>query len=378
MIIIIYGFTIFLCIVGMLIKPKNNILQYVVLCFIAFMMGRGAITHDNLNYQILYSYAEFMDLKDTYEPGYLFLSKIGIYFDLDYIQYRTLIVFLSLLLMNRLVKKIAKRNSFYFYFLFCFMSIFIESEQLRSFIAFSIVAYGLSFFLFSQKKIPTIIYIICVILASTVHISSLAYLILLLVKFKNRKKLIRLIVWFSIIACFGIFTGILNIGFVKNILSSIAEGGDGRLDAYGSISVNLGFMYAFVLNILSLGLLYFLATNSSKEYRQYVIRGYENNELKIKNSILEFVILINLVSIIYFPLYMFDLQFIRLSRNILLINLMTFAMFFLRYRYVKINSALILTLSMIVISFWFYFHFVIGDHIEDIIIPFFQEENILS
>lgn len=378
MIIVIYGITIFLCVLGMITKPKNNILQYVVLCLITFMMGRGAITYDTFNYLGLYSIANYVEFKDTYEPGYLLLSKVGIHFGLDYIQYRIATVFLALLLINRLVIKIAKRNSFYFYFLFCLITIFTETEQLRNFLAFSIVAYGLSYFIFSQKTKPTIIYITCVLLASTVHISSLAYLILLLVKFKERKNLIRLIVWSSLAICLGIFIGVVNIGVIQNILKSVSDGGDGRLDGYGLVKVNFGFLYAFVLNLLSLGLLYILSNSNKKEYNQYVIRGNNRNDLEIKGSIIEIVLLINLLAITYFPLYMFDLQFIRLSRNLLIVNLMTFSMFFFKHRYVKINSTFVFILSLLVVLFWFYYHFVVGEHIEDIIVPFFQEENILS
>lgn len=376
MYIFLYSLIFVLCIIGIFIKPKTNILQYIILMIICFLTGRGAITNDTPNYYYGYLITPYKSYSETYEPGYLLLTKIGYFLGANYVEFRTAIIFIALLLLHRLVNKVAGKNSYYFYIFYAMFLIFIDNEQHRSFLAFSLIACGISFLLFSKKIKGVFQYLFFVLIASTLHASSLLYLPLVLVKLNNQRKLSHFIAAFSLIGCLLIFFNIFSVSFITNIITNISDGAE-RTAAYGAVEVRFGFLYAFFLHSISIAILYKIYRMLYDKNRFYLNKGFDSSLVQYNIYIYKFILTLNIISIIYFPVYMFNLQFIRIARNIFLLNLIWFAasMFVFDKKYVK--KYLILLMVIILILLWFYYTFIVSDHIEDVLMPFFDESTVL-
>ena len=75
---------------------------------------------------------------------------------------------------------------------------------------------------------------------------------------------------------------------------------------------------------------------------------------------------------------MFNLQFFRLGRGIMLINIMLFSYVIANSKVTEARWLYSLFGALILLLMLFYYTFFIGDHIEDIIFPFFNEDSILN
>lgn len=376
MILLLYIILIFLCLVGIIIKPKTKSLQYIILMGIAYILGRAAVTADTLNYYYGYLRTPYKNFGDTYEPGYLLLTKVGHFFNLTYPEFRTITTFIALILINKLVNKLAGRRAYYFYIFYLCFHIFIDNEQHRSFLSFSLVIYGLSYLLFSAKTKGIVKYIAIVFLASTVHLSALLYLPFALVKLSYSKKLTQFIIIFTLVGCFLVFFNLLNIGIVKTIISLLTDDAE-RISGYGNSEVRYGFILAFFFQGLNILIMYLV----SRWVKSKACLNINQNDPYPTHSTLNTINtfhLINLISIIYFPLYMFNVQFIRLTRNMFLLTLIGVAvsMPHLNKRFLK--KYIILFITLISINFWFYYSFIYSDHIEDIVKPLFEMQTVTS
>lgn len=248
---------------------------------------------------------------------------------------------------------------------------------MRDFLAFSLVSYGLSFLLTSHSKKRAIYYVFYLFLASTIHISSLLYFPFVLTAIRNKKVIAQLVAAFSLFFCVLTFIGLVDVGFVRNIIIALTGGGE-RFAGYGENQVNLGFLYAFAPHLITMFFLFVIANNINKESRILKENGFSNQYLINRHRLIHIVLLVDLISLIFFPFYMFNLQFIRLARNVFLINLMLLSSVLFKYKYVKYQKTLIMLTVSILLAFWFYYAFLVSDHIEDIIIPFFQNTTVLN
>src|SRR5699024_6560718 len=77
-------------------------------------------------------------------------------------------------------------NIQFVYFFYMLYPLFMDAVQMRNYLAFSLVAFSIRY-LIEDFKYKRTKYIIFVLLASTIHITSLMYLLLLLTTLKNRK-----------------------------------------------------------------------------------------------------------------------------------------------------------------------------------------------
>lgn len=375
MIIFIYIALIIMCVLGIALKSRNTIIQIAIIFIISYLAGRGANTLDTINYYISYQQAPFLSFMDTYEPGYLLLEKIGLFLNFDYIQFRIVLFFILLVILNKALKNITSKRVFFFYLFYSMYFIFIDTVQVRNFIAFSLVLYGLSFLIKKVDNKSIFKYVLYVMIASTIHISSLLYLVFLVLVLKNRKKIAAIIVSLSLIGCLFVFFEFININIVKNIISYISGGAD-RSSNYGESSVKLGFLIAFGLHIFSIFFMYLTVNNISKERKAHAINGSNDSFIIAKEHVAKTVSFINIIGIVYFPLYMFNLEFIRIARNIFMLNLIVYSLMFFKYRYINYQRSIIFSFTVILTILWFYYNFIYTELASEIITPFFDSYTI--
>ncbi|WP_074989252.1 EpsG family protein [Pseudoalteromonas lipolytica] len=354
-----------MCIIGSVIEKQIPLFKILLLVLIAYLIGRAPETPDTYNYYFRYINAPFLVGEGSYEEGYDLLQRIGHVFSLDYIEFRYITSFLAIFLVDKVVNKLSVRASYLFLLFYCLFFIFIDTEQIRSYLAFCLVITGFYYLAFSEIKTRKIVFVCFVLAASTIHVSMFAYLPLLLISFKNKRLIVKCVAVVTLFSCIFIFMFGNNLGFIKSLMELATENSD-RLSQYGASKVRFGFLYPVMAHVLSLSIVLYL-NNMRKE----------SDSIHFKNTV-ELMLIVNLISFIYFPLYMFNLQFFRLGRGIMMIN-------FVFLSYLIVNSSLkshrfyFLIFGSFLIQFLlFYYTFFVGEHVEDIIVPFFNVKNIID
>ena len=372
MVLGIYILIVVLSLFGSILNRKNLLFEFLILVGIIFLMGRGANTLDIVNYKLAYERSPNISFGMTYEKGYLLIQKICNFVNLNYIQFRVLFTIISWFLIRKSIGRFTDKPHFIYLFYLLF-AIFIDTVQIRNFIAFALVFAGITH-LFLPDKNNKSKFVVIILLATTIHISSVIYLIFGLINVKNKKDLIKFLVFFTILFCVAIFMGGNKVPIVEEILSLINEG---RLDAYIGATTKLGFLYAFFLHFFSIVLLYY-ARKISQDVRSMSVNNSSTSEIEMRRLVIDAIYWINIVAILFFPLYMMNLQFIRLTRNLLILNLVAYSL--IQKPLIHQSPKLVLFNFLVFINAlsWYYFTFIIQDHVEDIIDPFFSENQILS
>lgn len=330
-------------------------------------MGRGADTLDTINYKTTYYNSVNVAFSESYEKLYLLLQKIGNFLGLNYIQFRLLLVVISWILIRSFLKKYTN-NIFYILFFYLLFGIIIDTVQIRNFFALSLVIFGLKY-LFTDEKKSRLKYFVCVLIAMNIHLSSIVYFVFLLVRVKNPKAIVKPIIFFTVLFCLIILLLGNNVPFLNDLMLSLESD---KLTYYTQGKTSLGFLFPMVFHLGILGLVY-LGTKLLKDSLDFK----NNNELSLRNGkIIEIIFWINIITIIFFPFYIYNVQFIRLTRNLILINLLGFSI--LQVPLIRSNIKLFFMNFGVLLSmgFIYYFTFILQDHIEDVIIPFFDSQTL--
>ncbi|MBB1363383.1 EpsG family protein [Shewanella sp. SR44-4] len=368
MIIFLYFVSLFICVFGFFSNRDIPFFKFILFFIISYMMGRGAETPDTLNYFYRYLESPNQDFFASYEPGYAIIQKVGNYISLSYSEFRFTVSLISLFLINSFANKFSSKASYGFFLAYLSFYIFIDSEQFRSFFSFSVVLFGLGRILFDEKKINKVYFILSILLASTIHISSLAFLPLYLITFKNQRSINRLVAFFTVLTCMFIFVGGNNLAFIKSILLTVTDGSD-RVSQYGESRVRFGFLFPVSLHFLALMFLYFC--HCKLKMKNVSLVQLEGNLGDIR-KLFKYIVAINLVSFLYFPLYMFNLQFFRLGRSIMLIDIMFFCLLASNFKSISYINKLSWSAIFILCGSLFYYTYIMAGHVDSIIEPFFD------
>lgn len=117
-------------------------------------------------------------VKEQLPSGYLLLSHFANSISLDYTQFRICVGVTGLLLTAYFILHYSNSPNFIFsiYLIFPFL---LDVIQLRFFLAISIALIGISILLDSQKVSSVLVFIIVILIASTIHTAALCLLICL-------------------------------------------------------------------------------------------------------------------------------------------------------------------------------------------------------
>lgn len=233
----------------------------------------------------------------NFEPGYTLLSFIFARMHVPYNVYLALIFLACSVLYLQTIKKITHNYSYVLilYVLFYFL---YDIQQVRNFVAYSIVLFGISYL--KEKKIWQ--YILIILIAALFHVSSLFFLIFLLTCKRDLKKYAKLVLELLIILV--IILGILNfreINIMNSLVSLVYNGAylDGKFNHWRP----------FVI-LLHMG------------YFAYLSRKID---IRVKNEWTRLIYEINVISFIIIPFLMVNMTFERLARPVLLLDYALFA-----------------------------------------------------
>ena len=292
----IFLFWIILIFTGMFVK-KSKIYDFLIIIFIAIITYYGGNIADLENYQNAYNYIASGNYYNDLGVGWYFLCVIGVKMHLTYIQFKTIVVILSMLLVNNSIKYFLNGNEHktIIWALYLIFPILLECIQVRFFIAESIVLYSMKF-LMNEKKKYVFIYILLVLLAATIHSSMLIYLIFLLYRVLGKYESKYVAIISAMMFIFFIFK--------KNIIKILSLViNQKRINRYFYSTDSLGIK-GFIIYIFIILIFYYIAKMMLKKAK----------ETKQDSHFFEFMLKQNILISILLVFSIFDPNFFRLQR----------------------------------------------------------------
>lgn len=342
---------------------RSRLVAILFFIFMWLMFGWNYWNGDYDMYETRYDHyiSDLFLQNDDYEYGYKTLMILGNSLGLTFQQFFIAVSFVIMSLWVRTTFMLSKTPAL---FAFCFFLFFFPLDYvlLRNFLAFSIVVQGF-ISIYKNSKFKYIKYIAAVLIASTIHSSSIFYLLLLPAflypKILNVKKV-------ALVAIIGLFAFIILDAFFIGIIS---ENSDGRDEVYSS-SITTFLIYSLFQIFNTYLIFYFYNTEKAAGFTQHGTSLSAKDDVRNSSTILLNVNIILLLLIILY--YSFNVT-IRLSRNIAILNLIYMAniLYGRPQVKVKISHGVFLLIYLI----WFYQHFIVPvDYYT--IIPLF-ENNLL-
>jgi len=373
---IVYSFLQILNIAGTRLKKDSKIITLLVLILIWCFFAGDTASADVENYTNYYNKVIMGNYPQNIEVGYLFLQKIGIWIGLNYVHFKMLSIVPCILLIHNTIKKYSD-NCHYVYFFYMLYAMFFDVVQIRNFMAISIVIFAIRFLIKDgmQNKVK---YIICILLATSIHSASIFYLILIFIKKDKSNIFTKMVICITFIFCLITFINGNSLPFIGQIAQSINSD---KISGYLESKSGYGFVFPFCLQIFNFTMIFFarkIMRSSNKEYRNYEINNQKNtinNESENKRNRMSFVDLIfwiNFMSFLFLPLYMMSSTFYRMIRNYTILNLIACS---LAQNQLRTKPLYRFAFNFIVFTntcAWLYYDVIFSDNMLRVLKPIFE------
>ncbi|MGD9994150.1 MAG: EpsG family protein [Salinivirgaceae bacterium] len=357
----IYLFSIVTIFLG-IIKKNSKFISLIILMFLWFIFGWNSGNIDYDKYERGYLWAEGA-LRFNSEVGYQILYKLFIALGFEYRHFLIFISFIGIFLISRIVKKFSLNTNLVYvlYFIFPFV---IDVVQVRNFLSMALFLYSINY-LVDNSKYSSLKYIIIVLFISSLHYSAIFYLSLLLVKYKDVKFLIIFAFLVLILGLFLVYTDFLYYTVLKFVPQY-------KVDHWFANKLNWGILVAAIIYLINLFIVY---------YSYYKIRYSINDEDSFFNSKIlrfsEIAYKINILMLILFPLYIFNMIFFRLNRNIYIINYILFINNFALMQS-KRNERLLFVFLVFLYVIILFFYFIFFPYRDSVFYPVFENNFLIE
>lgn len=257
----------------------------------------------------------------------------------------------------------------------------IDSEQLRNFVAMTIVLVSIRL-LGKSSAIYRVMYLGMVGIAGTFHTAFLFYLPLVFVTNKKNSRFTKAIAASSLFMMAVMILNNNKLPFADFIIETID---DRRVTRYLSSSTTLGFVMPLVLTISSIVLVLWAKRISDRDMKRY--RGnsllYVQNEvsearIRYENNFITLIFWINLLSSFFFPFFIITLQFYRLPRNLLLLNIITYAIAINKLKKESLHRIIFIGSAVVSMMLWLFIDLVVTTSADRVLIPFFSQNYFLN
>lgn len=288
-------------------KRHIKVTAFSLLLFAWVLFWGSTINPDYRAYSLIYqSNAEIPT--ESMEIGYILLIKIGNLLGLNYQMFLLFISLFSFSIMHNTIRKYTDNLNFVYslYFLFPF---FLDVVQIRNFVMMAIFIFSTRYLLSNEK----LKYCLSILIASTIHITAFAYMPMVFINIKHKNILARWLVILSLAISVVILLNNKQIPFLNYL--TIGTGID-KLESYFETKTRYGFLIFWGLQILSYAMMFI----TKKLYKKY-----DKKEICDQGRYIELVYWINILSFVFFPLYLINSNFTRLMRNNILLNYVAFA-----------------------------------------------------
>jgi len=291
-------------------KKHSKIIVYATMIFIILIMGWNAGTLDNINYLSTYNNIRYeIFATSSSDFGFIWLIKLGNKLGLDWFSFKFMMSILCVPLIYSTVRLFTK-NANFVYFFYLMHSFFMDAEQFRNYIALAIFIYAFRFLLKDNMK-SKILYVLFVLVATSIHSSFIVYLPLLLIRGSDKNKLVKGVAIFSLLLCLVTFLNGNRIPLIDNVLNYL-QSIDTKAAMYLNSTTRYGFLIPFFLHTFN-----FITVYIGRKYANKCVTHSLNVEQK---RYIDFIFWVNVFAFAFFPLYMQTTTFYRLSRNLILLN----------------------------------------------------------
>jgi hypothetical protein len=309
---------------------------------------------DDEMYLTMYNYIKLHGLTAyaTTEVGFTFFVFLCTKIGLSYKIFRTIIAVIGLLLIQKTVLEYSKKYSFVFilYFIYPFL---LDVVQIRNFLAASIVIFSMPYLAQNSRK-GDIKYLIGILIAVSIHYMAIFFLPFLWVNRYSVNNLAKIAIHIVPVLCILTSTQVIP-NFVRSIVGDTL--GD-NISVYFQ-RANWGFILLWFRQLAFTVLTY---------YCYLLIKESDIDETwKMLNTV---IIKLNIYLIIVcFPLIMFNGNFFRLLRPMLLLNYIIVS----QILYLNPKKGIYFAAGAIFLSLMFIGMDVLNSaNIESVVIPFFQ------
>ena len=281
----------------------GSVLAFVTLFFLVIIASLDTNNPDYNPYKIVYNGS--LD----YDVGFTAIQDFFIAKGVEYQTFRTIVFSFSYLCVFIFLLRININPSFSVA-LYSIYPFFYDAIQMRNLLAFSVILPFIPSLKKKSKK-GIILFIVAVLIATSIHKISFVYILLLLVALKNGKLKRRLLI--VIFSLSLLFLALCKISpFFNSLLYSLFENltNDRRIVFIERGVVHFGFLLYIVME----GLYLLSSFYASK------VAIVENCNTKNLMDYSSFILEINIIICCTFPVFLINAEFYRIFRNIAIIN----------------------------------------------------------
>ena len=253
-----------------------------------------------------------------FEVGFIYLMKISKNIGMSY---NVFLMFWSAIGLIFIHKTVARYTDNYnlVYVLYFLMPFFFNTIIVRNFMVMAVFIYSTKYLLV-DTRLSKIKYCLILLLASTIHAASFAYVPLVFLNVRKRNFFTTLLVIFSFLASFIVFFLNRNFNFIINIVQNTTIK---QIGIYLKSTARFGFVIFWGAHIVNWAMAYISLKSCAIN-----IKAITENQNVYDNIKFQFVRLnyfIHKVYFVLFPFMMVNSNFNRLLNNIMLLNYISIA-----------------------------------------------------
>lgn len=335
---------------------KSKLLYFVDFLLMFVLLGYQYGAYDTMIYINRYVHPEVYS--SFTEPLFTMILAAFKLIGFSYRNFMLITSLIELILIFRFIKKHTDNHCFVIglFMIFPMISTF---EQLRFFMAFTIILCGAIDALITKSKYYRLKAVIFILIASLIHSSSIFYLLFVLVDFLNVKKTIIISLLTSVL--------FLTIGFSPKVASLLTK-------LIGVEKTNI----IEKLSILQTGqfgcsfLAFFVIISFIAFYMYIVKKNIVKNYSKDIQEYLLLTLKINIVSLISISLiWIFSVAFMRIATSILILNYVGLSKILILDKKLKIYYIELFAIGCSILLLMFNVH--TPEAFNLIVRPFFEE-----
>ncbi|MDF2927790.1 MAG: hypothetical protein K0Q75_28 [Anaerospora sp.] len=349
-------------------KMHSKIIAYFTLLFIWILFWGNTSNADMDSYIRDYTYLQNGSSIDLYgtEPGFLLLMKLSIYLGFNYTTFLAILSAICYFLIHRTVKQYTK-NFNYVYLLYLFHPVFLDIVQLRNFITVSILVFAIPLLVEGTTK-SKLKYLLLIAVASTVQNIAVLYAPFMLIGKSEKNKIVKYVAYFALCSSILIFIDGQEITFISEFVSIFTD--NLRINRYLSGSGQLGFLIAWGIHIIYFTLIYWSRKIINKNtVEQKNINQSKNNKII---AFIDIIFWINVFAFAFFPLYMMNMAFYRIIRNLILLNAIVFSIASDSFPSGGKIQKLGFNFAVLLGSLIWFFYDILGDHFTTVFQPILE------
>lgn len=301
----LYIFTLIIVILG-LIKKKSNIVFGMMLVWMWLMLGWSSGNADYIihlgrfnNYDLISEYTEIL---------YTALMRLANEAGLTYQQFLPLVMLVYVIMIGYIGEKLSEVPAFVLALYFIFPAC-MEAVQIRYTLAAAFVLLGF-FFLFQEEgRDSEVKYICCIIIGALLHVSTIVFILFVIIKWLSIRKTIAYTV---------VVSGVLYLSRMSMLISLIGRlpgmsEKTGRVltsaaNRYSNITVMKTTFRCVVFFCFFMLLVYYLKEKNNRYKNDLNLQFIENVEKA------------NIVSLVILPLLSYSVDFYRIQQTLTLLN----------------------------------------------------------